>query len=89
MFVSPYITNFIFLGTCYLSAFQMVQLKRKNPITSIQFIMILFCLVMVITVARMNGDNPWLSLVFFLIAAGCLTVMIRYHRLLPPMKRFE
>jgi hypothetical protein len=88
-FIPAWVSNFIFLGTCWLSGFQMVQLKRKNPVTSIQFIMILFCLVMVITVARMNRDNPWLSLTFFLIAVGCLTVMIRYHRHMPLMKPFQ
>jgi hypothetical protein len=56
-YVSPYITNTLFL--------------------------------MVLVVALYNTVNPWLSLVFFLMAAASLIVVIRQHRMLPPRKKFE
>jgi hypothetical protein len=66
-----------------------VQLRRPNPLTIIQFWMILFCLLMAVIVTLYNRVNPWLSLVLFLIAVTSLGVIIRQHRMLPPMKRFE
>jgi hypothetical protein len=88
-FVPAWVTNFLFLITCYLSGFQHVQLRRPNPVVNLQFGMMVFCLLMVLIVALYNRVNPWLSLVFFLISLTNLGVMIRQHRLLPPMKRFE
>ncbi len=88
-FIPAWVSNFILLGTCWLSGFQLVQLRRPNPVTNIQFVMILFCLVMVLIIALYNRVDPWLSLAFFLIAVGSLAVMIRQHRMLPPSKLFE
>lgn len=88
-FVSPYITNTLFLVTCFLSGFQHWQLDRPNPVTNIQFAMIVFGMIMVLIVALYNTVNPWLSLVFFLMAASSLIFMIRQHRMLPPRKKFE
>ena len=48
-----------------------------------------FSLLMVLVITLYNRVNPWLSLGFFLIAAGSLGLMIRQLRMLPPMKRFE
>ncbi len=89
MFISPYITNIIFLVTVYLSGFQHVQLRRPHPITNLQFFMMAFCLAMMLVVALYNRENAWLSLAFFVIALASLGLMIRQHRMLPPMKQFE
>jgi hypothetical protein len=88
-FVPIWITNFLLLGTCWLSGYQLVQLRRANPIPTIQFFMVLFSLLMVVLAALYNKVNPWLSLAFFLIAVTNLTVMIRRHRLLPPRKPLQ
>jgi hypothetical protein len=88
-FIPTWISNVLLLVTCWLSGFQLVQLQRANPVKNIQFIMIVFCLLMAVIVTLYNKTNPWLSLLFFLIAAGNLGVMIRQHRMLPPMKPFE
>lgn len=77
------------LGTCYLSGFQLVQLKRPNPIITLQFIMMVVCLTLIVFVALYNRENPWLSLAFFLVALTNLVVMIRQNRMLPPIKPFE
>ena len=61
--------------------------QSENPVVNLQFGMMVFCLLMVLIVALYNRVNPWLSLVFFLISLTNLGVMIRQHRLLPPMKR--
>lgn len=88
-FVPTWIINVLLLMTCWLSGFQLVQLRRLNPLTALQFWMIVFCLLMIVGVSFYNKVNPWLSLAFLLIAVANLVVMIRQHRLLPPMRRFE
>lgn len=87
--MSPYVTNVIFIATVYLSGFEHVQLRRPNPFTNIQFLMMAFCLVMVLIVAFYNYINLWLSWLFFLIAVGSLLYMIRQLRMLPPTRQFE
>jgi hypothetical protein len=89
IFIPAGITNILFLITVGLSGFQHMRLRRPNPVTNIQFFMIAFCLVMIVIVALYNRANPWLSLAFFITALISLGVMIRQHRMLPPMKAFE
>lgn len=88
-FVPAWVTNSLFLITCYLSGFQHVQLKRPNPVTNLQFFMMAFSLLMMVVVAFYNRENRWLSLGFFLVAGCSLGLMIRQHRMLPPLRRFE
>jgi hypothetical protein len=88
-FIPTWVPNVLLLVTCWLSGFQLVQMKRANPVMNIQFIMIVCSLLLVLIITLYNKTNPWLSLLFFLIAAGNLGVMIRQHRMLPPMKPFE
>jgi hypothetical protein len=89
IFIPSWVTNVMLLITCWISGFQLVQMKRANPVTNIQFVMIVFSMLMVLITALYNKTNPWLSLVFFLIAAVNLTVTIRQLRMMPPMKRIE
>jgi hypothetical protein len=84
IFVPLWITNFILLGTCWLSGYQLVQLRRANPIPTVQFMMILFCLLVVLVGAIESKGKPWLSVVLLVIAIVNLVVMLRQHRLLPP-----
>jgi hypothetical protein len=88
-YISPYITNTLFLATCILSGLQHWRLARPNPITNLQFGMIVFGMIMVLVVALYNALNPWLSLVFFLMATASLIYTIRQQRMLPPSKTFE
>ncbi len=88
-FVPAWIINVLLLITCWVAGFQLLQLRRSNPLTTVQFWMIVFCLFMVLATAFNSKVNPWLSLVFFLIAVASLGVTIRQHRMLPPMKHFE
>jgi len=64
-FIPTWISNVLLLVTCWLSGFQLVQLKRANPVMNIQFVMIVFSMLMVLIVALYNRTNPWLSLLFF------------------------
>jgi fatty acid desaturase len=89
IFIPAWITNILFFVTFYLSGYQHVQLRRPNPITNLQFFIMVFCLVMIVIVALYNSENPWLSLSFFLVAVAGLGLMVRQHRMLPPMKSFE
>jgi hypothetical protein len=89
VFIPAWVTNVLFLINVYLSGFQHVQLRRPNPITNIQFVMMAFSLVMIVVVALYNRVDPWLSLIFFLTAVASLGWMIRQLRTLPPLKSFE
>jgi len=88
-FISPYLTNIMFLITIYMSGFQHVQMKRPNPITNMQFFLMVFSMVMVIVVAFYNRVNPWLSLAFFLAGAASLATAVRQLRFMPPLKPIE
>lgn len=88
-FVPAWLTNILLLITCYLAGYQHTKLNRPNPIATLQFGMIVFALLLILVVVFCNGINPWLSLVFFLVAAGSLAYIIRQHRMLPPTKSFE
>ena len=88
-FISSYLTNVLFLITGWLAGYQMVRLERANPTKTIQLYTVLFCAGMVVAVARYNRVDPWLSLVFFLIAVSTLSYIIRQHRMVPPRKKFE
>lgn len=88
-FVPAWLTNILLLITCVLSAFQHWRLDRPNPVATLQFGMIVFAMLLILVVAFCNSINPWLSLVFFLVAAACLAYIIRQHRMLPPTKSFE
>jgi c-di-AMP phosphodiesterase-like protein len=89
IFIPTWTSNFLLLGVCWLSGYQLVQLQRANPILTIQFGMVVFGLLMVLIITLYNKHNPWLSLVFFLIAITCLLVMLRQHRMLPPKKPLQ
>lgn len=89
IFIPAWITNVLFFVTFYLSGFQHVQLRRPNSVTNLQFFMMAFSLLMILIVALYNRTNPWLSLAFLIAAVGSLGLMIRQHRMLPPMKPFE
>ena len=80
-----WITNVVLLLTCYLSGFQHLRLRRSNPVTNLPFFMMAFALLMVLIVTLYNRENPWLSLAFFLLAVGCLGLMFRRLRMLPPV----
>jgi Ca2+/Na+ antiporter len=88
-FVPAWLTNAILLVTCWLSGYQLTQIRRANLVMNIQFVMIVFCMLMVLIVAMENRVNPWLSMAFLVIAVINLWVMIRQHRMLPPKKALE
>ena len=84
MFFAPaWISNLIFLGTCYLCGYQHVQLKRPNSVTNIQFVLMAFSLAMIVVIAFFNRLNVWLSWGFLLMAIGCLAFTLRQQRMLP------
>jgi hypothetical protein len=89
VFIPVWITNILFLITFYLSCFQHVQLRRPNPVTNLQFFMMAFSLLMILVATLYNRANPWLSLGFLLTAAASLALMVRQHRMLPPLRSFE
>ena len=89
VFIPLWITNILLLITCWLAGFQLVKMQRPNPVTNIQFVMIVFCMLLVLVIVMNRITDPWLSFGVFVIAASCLGTMIRQHRMLPPSKPFE
>jgi hypothetical protein len=89
-FVPIWVTNVLFLLSCMMSGHQHSRLNRENPITTIQFGNIIFCVVMVVVVVLSTKfhPNPRMSQVFFLIAAITLCLTIRRYRMLPPKKAY-
>jgi hypothetical protein len=89
--IPTWLSNVLFMATIYISGFQHVQLKRRNPIMNLQFFMIVFSLAMMLVGAVWNRPpkNPWVSLVLFIFAVGSLGLMIRRFRTLPPMRTIE
>ncbi len=84
MFMIPgWIANILFLVTCYVSAFQHVQLKRINPVKNLQFFMMAFSLTMLWLNVMYGYETPWRSLAFFLTAVGGLGLMIYQFRRMP------
>jgi hypothetical protein len=88
-FIPTWITNVLLLINCWLAGFQLVQLRRPNPLRVIQFWMIAFSLLMMAVVTLNNRKNAWLSLIFLLIAVFNISLSIRQHRMLPPLRKFE
>jgi hypothetical protein len=89
IFIPAWASNTLLLIACVLSGYQHVQLRRPNPVTNIQFLMIVFAMAMILVIAIYAHTDAWLSLVFFLIAVGCLGLTIRQNRMLPPNRSFE
>jgi len=89
VYIPAWISNVLLLITCYLAGFQHVKLRRPNPIKNIQFFMMAFSLAMILVIALYNRVNPWLSWAFFAVAVCSLGLMIRQHRMLPPMRPYE
>jgi hypothetical protein len=90
MFVIPtWITNCLFLAGFVLTAYQHWRLNPENPVTNVQFIVMVGSILMILMVTLFNRTNSWLSLAFFLIAAGSLFLAIRRHRKLPPSKAWQ
>jgi hypothetical protein len=86
-----WITNVLLLMSAGFAGFQHSRLNRENPFATIQFGIIVFAMVMVVTVVLSTRvySNPWMSLVFFLIAAATFWFTVRQFRMLPPRKAFE
>ena len=79
-----YVTNAIFLAIAYIAGYQHVQTRRLNPLSTVQFWMIVFALAMMLVVTLESRRGPWYSVGFFLIAVASLWFIIRRHRYLPP-----
>ena len=90
MFVVPlWIINPILLVTCWLSVYQLSQLRRANPVPTLQFFMVIFSLGLLIAITFHRHPISWITLAVFLIAVVDLAIMVRQHRMLPPRKPLE
>ena len=91
VYIPFWITNTLFLMTCVLAGYQHWRLNRENPVTNLQFMVIVFSILMMLVnvLYSRHHTDPWLSLAFFLIAAGTLCLTLRQQRMLPPNRSFE
>jgi hypothetical protein len=86
-----WIPNVLFLVSSGIAGYQHSRLNRENPVTNVQFMVIVFSLLMMVVIvlySRHHAD-PWLSLAFFLIAAGTFYLTLRQQRMLPHNKSLE
>jgi hypothetical protein len=90
-FIPVWIPNVLFLLSCVLSSYQHSRLNRENPFATVQFGVIVFSIIMVVTVVLLTRHHrdPWIELVFFLLAATTFWFTTRQFRMLPPKKAFE
>jgi hypothetical protein len=89
-FIPIWIPNVLFLLSCVLSGQQHWRLNRENPFATVQFGVIVFSMIMILVVVlytRAHPD-PWMSLVFFLIAAATFVFTLRQFRMMPPRKAY-
>jgi hypothetical protein len=88
-FIPTWLSNVLLMITIYISGFQHVQLRRKNPVANLQFVMMAFSLLMILLIALYNRESPWLSLAFFAISVLSLALMVRQFRMMPPLRSME
>jgi len=88
IFIPIWITNVLLLVSCVMANFQHWRLNRENPFLTLQVGIVLFSLIMVVVVVIYNlgHRDPWMSLVFFLIAVTVFSVTFRQFRTLAPRK---
>jgi hypothetical protein len=88
IFIPIWITNVLLLVSCVMANFQHWRLNRENPFTTLQVGIVVFSLIMVVVVVvyTLNHRDPWMSLVFFLIAVGIFGLTFRQFRMMPPVK---
>ncbi len=88
-YIPHWLTNIVFLVTCYLAGFEHVQLRRENPVMNIQFFTMFFSLGMIFYIVISTDVSPLWSMIYFALAAGSFALMFYYLRRLPPRKPFE
>jgi hypothetical protein len=69
VFIPTWIINILLFGTFVLTYIQHWRLGRRNPLTNIQFVMMVFLMTMILVVTLYNRNNALLSLGFFLTDA--------------------
>jgi peptidoglycan biosynthesis protein MviN/MurJ (putative lipid II flippase) len=90
-FIPTWIPNVLLLLSCVLANYQQSRLNRENVFKTLQFGITIFSIAMIVFVVlyTRNHRDPWISLVFFLIALATLVITMRQFRMLPPKKAFE
>jgi len=89
--ISPFFIIPWLIAAAALSAWQHVQIARLNPFTAIQIWLIVFCIVMMLVVNFLDrgSPNPWLTVLFFVVAVATFFFALRQNRMVPPRKRIE
>lgn len=87
--IPAWISNVLFLITCYVAGFQHVQLKRLRSVINLQFFMMVFSLAMICAHAVYFRHTPWLSLPFFLLSVASLSLMVYQFRRMPAKLPFQ
>jgi NO-binding membrane sensor protein with MHYT domain len=84
--ISPIFIIPIFIAAATLSAWQHVRIARMNPFAGIQLWLMLFCIVMMLAVNFLDrrSPDPWLTVLFFVIAVTTFLFALRQNRMVPP-----
>ncbi len=86
IFIPIWIPNILLLVSCVLANYQQWRLNPDNVLKTRQFKIAVFSIVMVVTIViyTLGHRDPWISLVFFLIAIATLVITMRQFHTLPP-----
>ncbi|HTI83360.1 MAG TPA: hypothetical protein VL614_23140 [Acetobacteraceae bacterium] len=89
--ISPFFIIPWFIAAAALSCWQHVQIARLNPFAGIQLWLVVFCIVMMLAVIFVGhgSPNPWLTVLFFVVAVATFFIALRQNRMVPPRKRIE
>ncbi len=84
--ISPFFIIPFFIAAAALSAWQHVRMARANPFAGIQLWLMLFCIVMMLVVNFLDrrNPNPWLTVLFFVVAVATFLFALRQNRMVPP-----
>ncbi len=87
--ISPIFIIPLFIAAAAVSCWQMVRIPRDNPITGMQFWVVVFCIVMMLLTIFLGRGDPWYSAGFFAVAVATLLLVLRQNRMVPPRNRIE
>ena len=82
--IPRWLPNALFLMTIVVTAFQLGRLVYAKRPSHLQYLVGLFCLIMIPIVTFTAARNSWLSLAYLVVALACLVTMVRQIRYMPP-----
>ncbi len=89
-FIPIWIPNVLLLASCVLANYQQWRLNPENVVKTVQFGISVFSIVMIVAMVlfTLSHRDPWISLIYLLVALGTLWFTIRQFRKLPAKRAY-